>query len=315
MAPAANRRDFLRISLGAAAGLPFSGTAFAAGRQRPNGRASITMTRLADRLLQFSGAGGNVVVLEGPDGLLMVNGGAPEHGADLLAALDEQFPRAPVRTLFNTDWHPDHTGANELLGGAGAEIIAHEHTKQYLGADIFVDWQERTYKARPKQALPTKTFYTSGELIVGDDHVQYGHLGQAHTDSDIYVYFPGPNVLVAGDALSVGRYPIADYTTGGWLGGLATASRTLVELCDDRTRVVPGVGPLQTRADVRAQQEMLTTMRDRIRTMMRQGMGTSDMLAAGVTKEFDASWGDPAIFLSTSYRGMWLHVRELGGIV
>ena len=314
MAPAANRRDFLRISLGAAAGLSFSGMASAERRQRPGGGASIAVTRLADRLLQLSGAGGHVVVFEGPDGLLLVNGGAAEHGADLLAALDEQFPRAPVRTLFNTDWHPDHTGANERLGKAGADIIAHEHTKQYLGADIFVDWQERTYKARPK-ALPTKTFYTAGELIVGGERVQYGHLGQAHTDSDIYVYFPGPNVLVAGDAVSVGRYPIADYTTGGWLGGLATASRTLVELCDDRTRVVPGVGPLQTRADVQAQQEMLTTLRDRIRTMMRQGMGTADMLAAGVTKEFDATWGDPALFLATAYRGMWLHVRELGGIV
>ena len=130
--------------------------------------------------------------------------------------------------LFNTDWHPEHTGSNETLGKGGAKIIAHENTKQYLGAEIYVDWQKRTYKPLPPQALPNQTFYTSGKMTVGAERIEYGHLGQAHTDAAIYVFFPGSNVLVAGDALSVGKYPIADYTTGGWLGGLIAANKTLL---------------------------------------------------------------------------------------
>jgi cyclase len=220
-----------------------------------------------------------------------------------------------VQTLFNTDWHHEHTGSNETLGKAGTQIVAHEHTKQYLGADLFVDWQNRTYKARPPHARPTKTFHTLGKATHGVEPIEYGHLGQAHTDGDIYVFFRRSNVLVAGDVLSVGTYPIADYTTGGWLGGLATASKTLLDMTDAGTRVIPGTGPVQSRADLEAQHAMLVAMRDRLGKMMRQGMGADDMLAAGVTRDFDGKWGAPDLFVSTAYRGLWLHVRELGGVV
>jgi glyoxylase-like metal-dependent hydrolase (beta-lactamase superfamily II) len=120
---------------------------------------------------------------------------------------------------------------------------------------------------------------------------------------------------MTGDVLTVGKYPIADYTSGGWLGGLLTATRTLLDLSNPDTRVIPGTGPVQTRADLQAQFDMLTTLRERFAKMMRQGMSANDMLAAGATKEFDAKWGDPKLFVPVSYRGLWLHVRELGGIV
>jgi glyoxylase-like metal-dependent hydrolase (beta-lactamase superfamily II) len=314
MFPAADRRDFLRISLGAAAGLSWGRSLRAAERQFAQD-SRLTAARLSETLVHIQGAGGNVLALQAPGGVVMVNGGSPDRADALRSFIDQQFPRTPVRTLFNTDWHPEHTGANEILGAAGTEIIAHEHTKQYLGSDVVVEWQTRTYKARPAQALPTKTFQTRGELVFAGERIEYGHLGQAHTDADIYVHFPGPNVLVAGDVVSVGTYPIADYTTGGWLGGLATATKTLLDLADDRTRVVPGIGPLLTRADLQAQHEMLVAVRERLGKMMRQGMGASDMIAAGATKDFDPKWGDPTLFVSTTYRGLWLHVRELGGVV
>jgi len=220
-----------------------------------------------------------------------------------------------VQALFNTDWHPEFTGSNETLGKAGTKIIAHEHTKQYLGAELFVDWQKRTYKPLPPQALPNQTFYTSGTMTFGAERIEYGHLGQAHTDGAIYVFFPGPNVLMTGDALSVGKYPIADYTAGGWLGGLIAANKTLLAMANADTRIVPGAGPIQTRADLQAQHDMLAAMLDRFVKMMKQGMGPDDIIAAAPTKEFDAKWGNPDLFVSTAYRSMWLHVRELGGIV
>jgi glyoxylase-like metal-dependent hydrolase (beta-lactamase superfamily II) len=313
MVPAPNRRDFLQILLGGAAGLSLSSTAF--GLQGEGHDTPITATPLGDNLVELTGAGGNVVVVMGPDGLLMVNGGLQERSANLLAVVAEQSAGKRIRILFNTDWHPEHTGSNEALGGAGARIIAHENTKQYLGAEIFVDWQNRTFKPRPPQALPNETFYTSGKMTFGQEPIEYGHLGQAHTDGDIYVFFPKSNVLMAGDVLTVGKYPISDYTTGGWLGGHLSATKTLVELANADTRVVPGVGPLQTRADLQAQHDMLATLRDRLAKMMKQGMSSEDMIAAGATSEFDEKWGNPRLFVSNAYRGMWLHVRELGGIV
>jgi cyclase len=303
------RRDFVRILLGAAGGLSMWSPAVAAESS------GITVTRLTDALMLLSGGGGNVVVFNGADGLLMVNGGLREHSADLLNSVAEHTGGKRVLMLFNTDWHPEHTGSNETLAKSGARIVAHENTKQYLASPIFVDWENRTYTPLPRTALPTETFYTSGKMTAGDERAEYGHLGQAHTDGDIYVFFRAANVLVAGDVMGVRTYPMPDYVSGGWLGGLMTATRTLLDLSNADTRIVPGQGPVQTRADLQAQYDMLSALRDRMTKMMKQGMGAEEMLAAGITKEFDPRWGSPERFVANAYRGMWLHVRELGGIV
>jgi cyclase len=313
MARGHSRRDALLL-LGAAAtglALPASGRTVLA--QRATG--TLAAEPLGDGLTLITGAGGNVVVNAAGNELLLVNGGAPEQSLELLAFLTDRFRGARVSTLVNTDWHPDHTGSNVALGATGTAIVAHEHTRQYLSARLTVDWQERTYHPQPKAALPTRTFYDAGSLTFGGDTIEYGPLGQAHTDGDIYVFFKKQNVLVAGDVLTAGAYPIADYTTGGWLGGMVAATTTLLGVGDAETKIVPGHGPLQTKAHLQAEHDMLAAMRERLVKLMRQGMGPQDMLNAGITKEFDAVWGDPALFLETSYRGMWLHVRELGGIV
>jgi cyclase len=316
MFPAPNRRDFLGILACGAAGLALPATSFARRLGPVEGaRSAITAARLSDNLIELIGAGCNVVVVTGPDRVAMVNGGLRERSADLLKAVAEQTGGKRVEALFNTDWHPEFTGSNEILGKASTKIIAHENTKQYLGVELFVDWQNRTYQPLPPQALPNQTFYTSGKMTFGAERIEYGHLGQAHTDGAIYVFFPGSNVLMTGDALTVGKYPIADYTAGGWLGGLIAANKTLLAMANAETRIVPGVGPIQTRADLQAQHDMLAAMLDRFVKMMKQGMGPEDILAAAPTREFDGKWGSPDLFVTTAYRGMWLHVRELGGIV
>jgi glyoxylase-like metal-dependent hydrolase (beta-lactamase superfamily II) len=304
---ASGRRSFLRLLCATACA--------SAARSVVAQSHGLTVTPLAPRVRVLSGAGGNVVLLDGPESVLLVNGGAADQSGALLATIARETGGKPVGVLFNTDWHPHHTGLNVALGGSGTRVVAHEHTKQYLGAELFVDWENRTYTPLPPKALPTETFHTTGAMTFGAERVEYGHLGQAHTDGDIYVFFRDSNVLAIGDVLSTDRYPIADYTSGGWLGGLANATKTLADLAGDDTRVVATTGLVQSRVALRAQHEMLAAMRDRLAKMMRQGLSAKEMLAAGVTKEFDGRWGDPELFLSTSYRGLWLHVRELGGIV
>ena len=304
MLPIQSRREFLSTLA----------IAFAA-RRALAGPSQIASTKLTDNLTLITGAGGNIVVLSQPDGLLLVNGSLPESAGDLGKFLSDQFKGQPVKVLFNTDWHLDHTGSNEMFKQAGAKILAHENTKLWIGADFYSEWDKRTYKPRPAEALPTDTFYTSGKITFGKEPVEYGYMPQAHTDGDIYVFFPSQNVLVTGDVVTVGQYPVLDYVTGGWIGGMQTALTDLVKVAKADTRSIPGTGPVLTRADIQAESEMMNTMRERLVNLMRQGMGPSDMIAAQPSKEFDAKWGKPEVFIRNAYHGMWAHVRELGKIV
>ena len=149
-----------------------------------------------------------------------------------------------------------------------------------LGTQVNSRWENRTYPPLPKNARPTQTFYTTGSLDFGGEHIDYGYLPQAHTDGDIYVFFRTANVLVAGDVVSVGAYPIIDYSTNGWIGGLAEGTKALLGLADAATRIVPGSGPVQTRAAVEAEHAMLATLKPRLSQLLAKGMSVEDMLAA-----------------------------------
>ena len=273
------------------------------------------ITHLADGLLLVTGAGTNVVALAQPEGVVLVDGGDAAHSPGLLAAIARETGGRPVVAAFNTHWHWPHTGSNEALRRAGVKLIAHENTRLWLTEPVIEEWEQRTYPARPK-ALPTATFYKGVQkLNVGQATIEYGYLPQAHTDGDIYVYFRDANVLVAGDVVAVGQYPVLDYTTGGWSLGMANATKQLLDLVDDQTRIVPGTGPLQTRADLAAEHDMLATLHEDLWQLMRKGMGVQDMIAAGPTRRFDDRWGNPDLFISSAYRGLYGHVRELRGIV
>lgn len=309
-----SRRHFLRTvgTAGAAAALLRFGGAQAAG-------AEITVTQLRDGLHLVAGAGGNVVVLARPEGLLLVDSGASERAGELLALLGQRFAGAPVGVLFNTHWHLDHTGGNDAIAARGTKtIVAHENTRLWMSTKFYVEWEDRYYPRRAPASRPNKTFFTSDrqplELEFGGERVVYGQLTEAHTDGDLYVHFPDRNVIVAGGAVTAGRYPVLDYITGGWIGGMVDATTKLLALADASTLIVPDVGPAQMRADLEAQAGMLSTVRERIEAIALQGRGVQDMLAERITREFDPRYGpDSAQFISNAYKSMWWN--RLRGIV
>jgi cyclase len=310
-----NRRAFLRGLAGGAAGVAVSRRAPAQIGSVP-ANAPLEVTKLADNFLLITGAPGNVLAVLGPESVLLVNGGSAERSDELLKLVAEKSGGKPVKVLFNTCWHPQHTGSNEALGKAGAKIVAHENTKLWLNAEFDVRWQKRSYEPHPKESLPNQTFYRGLQrMTFGDEPVEYGHMRQAHTDGDIYVYFPRPNILAAGDMVSVGCYPVMDWSTGGWLGGMVAGQMILLNVTNADTRIVPGSGPVISQADLDAENQMLAAVKDRLAKLVKQGLKPSEMVAAAPTKDFDAKWGNPEQFIELAYRGMWAHVRELGGIV
>ena len=309
MASVFTRREVLTAT---AAGLLAAGAPrLVAGQQS----GALTLTNLGPDFVLISGAGANVVALANSSGVLLVDGGAPQQSAALQRALGERWPGRRVEILFNSNWREEHTGSNAGLRAAGATVMAHENTKLWLGGDFFVEWEDRHYTPRPSTELPNKTFYTSGSVDFAGRAVEYWHMPRAHTDGDVVVYFGDANVLAASDLLSVGRYPVPDYSTGGWIGGLFDATQALLARTDARTRVIAASGGVYGRAELEAQLAMLSAVRSKVAEAFRVGMSREDFIAAKPTAEFDAQWGDPRQFLPLVYKGAFAHMRELGGVI
>jgi glyoxylase-like metal-dependent hydrolase (beta-lactamase superfamily II) len=298
----------LNSALGGIASLTLLGTRALRGQDAPG---TISAIPLGENLFLLTGAGANVVARTGSDGVVLVDGGLAERSADLLLAVADLPGAKPIRTLFNTHWHPEQTGSNATLGRSGATIIAHENTRLWLSTDITRPWENRTFRPMPKEGLPNKTFYGSepkgNSLTVDGERIDCGYLLQAHTDGDIYVFFPKPNVLVIGDVISGDRWPFVDWWTGGWINGIVSGLDTLLKVANEQTRVVPAQGPVLARADLEGQRKMFGNVADRLRTALFGGKNLDDVLAAQPTKEYDSRMGDPRQFLTLAFQSMWGH--------
>jgi glyoxylase-like metal-dependent hydrolase (beta-lactamase superfamily II) len=262
---------------------------------------------LGNNLWLLGGAGANVVAAAHSDELLLVDGGQEQHSRELLKTALNTARARRVTTLFNTHWHPEQTGSNQSLGKSGARIIAHTNTKLWLTRKITVQWRPETYGPFPERALPGDTIYTTAEMPFGDENIQYGYLGQAHTDGDIYVFFRKANVLVGGGVVSADRWPVLDYETGGWIGGLVAGLDSLLKLADEQTRIVPADGPVLTRADLQAQRTAYFTIYDRLVKCLTKGLSPAEALATDPAKDINTQWGDPQRFLTMAFKSLWGH--------
>jgi glyoxylase-like metal-dependent hydrolase (beta-lactamase superfamily II) len=308
MNKALGRRDVLKAGLTGAVALACPLRGFA-----QSSVPALETIPLGEGLAVITGAGANITVLAGADGALLVDTGLPDRTDALLEAVKAATGSPKVALAFDTNWRPEHSGGNERLHAASATIMAHENTKLWIGADFDVAWEQRKHEPRPREALPDKTFYTDGSVDFAGHKVAYGYLPQASTDGDIYVHFPDANVLAVSDLLAVGRYPIVDYVTGGWIGGLEKATQKLLTIADADTRIVPAQGAVQTRAALESQLALCTKVREAVRDAYKGGHSVEEFLASKPTAAFDAERGDPELFLRLVYKGAWGHVRELGG--
>jgi cyclase len=274
-------------------------------------KTALSTEKLTDRVTLISGAPGNVVALSSGDGVLLIDSGSSALAKGVRASLNG----AQVRTLFNTHYHAEQTGGNELFGKAGAEIHAHAITREWLATDYYIPAEDRWVKALPKAAWPTKTFRDKGEMKSGTESIEYGYLLEAHTRGDIYVFFRDSNVLAVGDVASPLRDPALDWYAGGWLGGRVDAMDDLLKLANDQTKIVPSYGAVMTRAQLQAERDMMVRLYDRTTELTDHGRSAQDMLEDGVVGEVKRKFDDPYRFLYDVCKGNWAHYTNFGGNV
>jgi glyoxylase-like metal-dependent hydrolase (beta-lactamase superfamily II) len=306
----ASRRAVLQAALGGAAGLALGHQALRArpvlAQPRAGGTASLD---LAADLFVLTAGGTNVVALTAADGVVLVDGGSRATSDALRTAVAALPGAGPVRTLFNTHWHPEQTGSNEALAASGAAIIAQENTKLWLSTDVTWPWNGETVEPLPAPARPNRSFYTRGELAAAGKPIVYGHLPDApHTDGDCYVFFPQHNVLAVGGALNGDSWQLPDWWTGGWIGGLVGGLEQLLGVSNAETRIVPTRGPVLDYTQLKQQHEMYSIVWERLAKLLYTGRGPEEAVAARPTQEFDEQMGQPDEFVERSFRSLWAYL-------
>lgn len=300
--PHFHRRAFLRTLLAAPAG-----ARLIYGQGTP---APINAVKVKPNLAVLSGDGGNIGVLIEPDSLFVIDTGFDNRSADLLKALADLDPHK-VAVVFNTHWHLDHVGANAALGKAGAKIMAHENVKKWVSQTVVMEaLNNRKIDPLPAEGQPTQTFNKKGRLTFGKARIEYAPVAPAHTDGDTYVFFPEVNVLHTGDLLFNGTYPLIDYSTGGWIGGMVAACDKLLQVGDTQTVIIPGHGPVGTKEDLQASRDMLNAVYANLQTLAAAGKNAQDAVASAPTKAFDDQFGKgmkPDQFVSIAYTGLLRH--------
>jgi cyclase len=301
-----SRRHFLEAALATSAALPMLALA-KEGSSKESSKLALEARPLAANLWIVDCGHTNVLALQSPEGALLVGGTHESHARALLKFALRTTGAKRVHTLFDLDWNPRSVVFNEHVAKSGTRIIAHENTKLWLSRRIDSTSYAGSIEALPPRARPTSTFFTTGELTFGDEPIDYGHLGQAHTDGDIYVRFRKANVIASGGVLYRERWPVLDWETGGWIAGLVGGIDRLIKLADDNTRIVPDFGAPLTRADLQTQRTMFFTIYDRLVKSLNKGLGPEEAVALAPAQEFEAQFGDSQVFVTAAFKSLWGH--------
>jgi len=256
--------------------------------QRDFSDVTITTEKVTDNIYMLQGSGGNIAILTGEDGTLMVDDQFAPLSEKIMAAI-KNISDQPVHYLLNTHWHGDHTGGNENFANAGATIIAHDNVRKRLSTDNLRPFG-RTTPASPEAAWPQLTFNDEMHIHYNNENIHLIHNHNAHTDGDAFVYFSDSNVLHMGDCFFKDRFPYIDRDMGGSPDGYIKAVSQAILITDSDTKIIPGHGSLAGKQDLLNYYNMLITMRDRVKKSISDGQSMEEALAANLTEGYE-SWG------------------------
>ncbi|MFN8348935.1 MAG: MBL fold metallo-hydrolase [Spirosomataceae bacterium] len=253
--------------------------------------ASISTIKIKNHihLLQWTGAG-NMMLLSGKDGNILID--------DQFAPLSEKINTAiqavskgPVKFLFNTHYHGDHSGGNENFAKMGATIFAHENVRARMAVDTTKIRFRQKPKATPEAAWPVITYKEGMTLHLNGEDVLLFHVDNAHTDGDVMFYLVQSNVLHTGDCFMKDRFPFIDNNSGGSVDGWLNAAARALTLIDDETVIIPGHGDLATKKDYRNVRDAVMSLRDAVRKEVKANTSLEGIIAKNLAKDYDTTFG------------------------
>lgn len=282
-------------------------TNLVAAARKSGEAANVALQALRGNLSVLIGSGGNIAVLPGDDGKLIIDSGYLGTRGKIADALSNLSPD-PIKHLVNTHWHFDHTDGNDWMHSSGATITAHENTRKHLSSSTRVEGWNFTFPPSPAGAIPTDVFTADKTLRLNGATIALQYYGPSHTDGDISAYFIEADVLQTGDTWWNGHYPFIDYSTGGSLDGMIKAAEANLAKATDKTIVIPGHGPVGGKTEMILYRDMLVAVRESVAKLKKAGRSREEAVAAKPTAAFDQKWGgffiDGAAFTSLVYAGV-----------
>jgi glyoxylase-like metal-dependent hydrolase (beta-lactamase superfamily II) len=270
-------------------------------------KAKIQVVPVRRNISVLDGSGGNIAVLTGKDGRLLVDAGYTSSRSEIARAL-ASVGHERISLLVNTHWHADHTDGNAWLHEADAAIVAHENTRRRMSVPTRVERWEHTFPAAPIEALPATSFRDRHRLYINDTEIGLNYYGRAHTDSDISVHFTEADVLHVGDTWRNGIYPFIDRSTGGSIDGQIRAAEANIAAARPKTIIIPGHGAPGSRSDLVEFRDRLVSICERVASLKKQRRSLADVIAAKPTTAHDAKWGQflitPRFFTTLIYQGV-----------
>ena len=279
-------RIHLSIALVSAAAL-LPATIYA---QQDFSKVEIQTEKLADHVYMMTGAGGNLGVSVGEDGVFLIDSQFAPLTPKIQAAIAKLSDK-PVRFMLNTHWHFDHTGGNENLGKAGAVIVAQENVRKRMSSEGFIAFLGMKTQPSSAIALPVVTFTRDVSFHLNGEDIRASHAPNAHTDGDAVVQFTKSNVVHMGDTFFNGLYPFIDTSSGGSVAGVLAAADRALKTVSDSTKIIPGHGPLATKAELKAYRDMLAAVSTRVAAQIKQGKKLEEVVGSKPTAQYDAKWG------------------------
>ena len=249
---------------------------------------SFKTNQVTENIHLLQGRGGNIAVLSGDQGLLMVDSDYQDMSSALKRALKPLGGNNKLVYIINTHWHGDHTGGNKSLHSP-ATIIAHDNVRTRLLRRQEVKLFNKVSEPYPEHAVPSLTYQKRLRLHINDEDIEVLHLANGHTDGDSIVFFKHANVVHMGDHYFSGFFPFVDVDSGGNVLNMANNIRLVLQRINDDTKIIPGHGPLSSKADLKAFHDMLTGTSAEVEAMRSKGMSLAQIQAKGLSSRW-APW-------------------------
>ncbi len=273
--------------------------------QQDFSKVEVKATKVNGNIYMLQGAGGNIGVSVGPDGILIVDDQFAPLADKIKAAL-KTLGDGKLKFVLNTHWHGDHTGSNVVFGPE-APIIAHDNVRKRLATEQKSEFFKRTTPASPKEALPVITFGQSLSVHFNDEEIRVIHFPQGHTDGDSVIFFSNSNVVHMGDDFFAGRFPFVDLESGGTVQGLVKNVGEIIAKLPADVKIIPGHGPISSLDDLKRYHRMLTETMSVVQKKMAEGKTVDQIKSEGLPDEWK-EWGTGFIktdmWLETIYRSL-----------